>query len=327
MDRVLSFRNAALPFAAVLLAASSAGAQQPGPADDAGPEPAAEVLPVAVQVPEAEQDLEEGESVEDAAFERQIAAEATEPVQGPAEIETEPPPAPAEPPAGPTLDENEQGLLDRLLGFTGDDAFSIGGVGFFRYWYNLEGAAPDANSFELWRLYVDFKAKMNSWLSMRFTPDVGPASEVITSETEDHTHTLRPDNRYTLFVKFAWFNVALPEGFSIRAGLIDSPWTGYVDNFIGYRYLFKGIADEERVLYTADLGIHVAWKLPEDLGDLVVAFVNGVGFRSALDGDEYKSLQARLSLAPFAPFVEALETFQIGAFVSYPIAQDDPSIG
>jgi hypothetical protein len=232
------------------------------------------------------------------------------------------------------------GLIDRLAGLTEDESISLGGVGFFRWLYQIDGEADDVgrNTFEMWRLYLTFKARMTDWLSLRITSDVGPEpSQTATTaspdpagdpppDVPDHTHdvTVPGDQSYSVFLKFAYFDVALPGELSIQAGIIPSVWTGRLDDFWGFRFVAKESIDEERLINTADLGVQLGWKMPLGLGETVVAFVNGTGFRAAIDGDEYKTLQARVTFTPLASCCELLKTLELGGLVSTPLGQDEP---
>jgi hypothetical protein len=233
------------------------------------------------------------------------------------------------------------GLIDRLAGLTEDQSLSIGGVAYVHYWYMLDAAEDvrGTNSFELPRLYLTLKARMTDWLSMRVTTDAGPESSADTGAAEweadpppgeeyEHTHSQTIDRSYDVFVKFAYFEVSLPLDFSLQAGVIPSVWTGRLDDFWGFRSVAKEVSDEvadgQRLLYTADLGAQLAWKFPAGVGETVLAVVNGTGFRRAVDGDEYKTLQARLTFTPFASLCEAVRSIEVGGMVSYPINQEEP---
>ena len=233
------------------------------------------------------------------------------------------------------------GLLDRLAGLTDSDTLSIGGVGFFRYWYQLDGPADevDTNSFELYRMYLTLKARMTDWLSMRLTIDAGPDSEATATtgpaqwttdpppDGYDHTHpvSVPGDRSYGVFVKFAYFEAALPLDLSIRAGVIPTVWTGQLDDFWGFRFVAAEVTDEEKLQRSADLGAALRWKMPLRLGNVEATFINGTGFKRSLDGDTDKTLAARLTLTPFAPCCQALAPLELGALVSVPLAQEEAS--
>ncbi len=249
-------------------------------------------------------------------------------------------------PAGSAAQSVQQtdpgGLLDRLAGLTEDDALSIGGLGYFRYWYRIDGddrgATEGQNTFELWRLYLTLKARMTEWLGLRVTLDAGPESSVTATtqgpepvgepppEVPDHTHdvTVPGNAANSAFVKFAYFDVGLPFDLSIQAGVIPSVWTGRMDDFWGFRFVAREAFEEEKLLFSADIGGQLAWKMPLGIGETVLALVNGTGFRSALDGDEYKTLQARVTFTPLARCCELFKTLELGAFLSFPLGQDGP---
>ncbi|MBN1770011.1 MAG: hypothetical protein JXB32_02025 [Deltaproteobacteria bacterium] len=233
------------------------------------------------------------------------------------------------------------GLLDRLAGLTDSDALSIGGLGFVRYWYQLDGPDDevDTNSFELYRMYLTVKARMTSWLSMRLTIDAGPESEAAATtgpaqwttdpppEGYDHTHpvSVPGDRSYGVFVKFAYFDVALPLDLAIRAGVIPTVWTGLLDDFWGFRFVASEVTDEEKLQRSADVGASLRWKMPLRLGNVEATFLNGTGFKRSLDGDTDKTLAARLTLTPFASCCEILAPLELGALASVPLAQEEAS--
>jgi|GEM_PF-2145687 len=228
--------------------------------------------------------------------------------------------------------QTDNSFLKKLENLTKGESLTIEGKAHLRYWLDIQDATveqegesePHKNSFELTRFYFGIKSKLTPWLSMRFTTDVGPEKKnVKTSEEQGHTHTVSGDQDYHLYVKYAWFQVNFVKDFYLRAGVIDNPLNDFTDNFWGYRYVFKNIGDEEKLWNSADLGAYFCWKIPRKLGDITVGFVNGAGYKNALDIDEVKDLWVHIMLSPLATISKHLENLYIGAYLQAPMGWKD----
>ena len=218
-------------------------------------------------------------------------------------------------PAGETKTDDAT-LLDKLTALTKGEKLTIEGTAFVRYWIKLQdkeagGSEEYKNSFELWRFYIGLKSKLASWLTARVTADVGP-------EKGDGG-----DSRYGLFLKYGWFDAEFVKGLHLRAGIIDHPYHSKTDKFWGYRYVFMNIGDEEKLWHSADLGLYLKYVIPKKIGEVAIGFVNGSGYKKALDEDGSKDIWGHLWLTPFAPLGKVGERFVLGGHLSYPLTPND----
>ena len=106
------------------------------------------------------------------------------------------------------------------------------GVVFARYGYDLTEGSDGANAFGIDRAYVGVLADLDEHLATRITLDADKLKPVAFGEAGEAT----VDTKYRVFLKHAWleWKDAGP-GVKMRFGMIDTPWTGTYDNFVGLR--------------------------------------------------------------------------------------------
>ena len=217
-------------------------------------------------------------------------------------------------------EEKEKEILNRLQELTKSEKLTIEGLGYIRYWYEIQDgngetegeSEPRKNSFELWRFYAGLKSTLSSWLRLRFTIDVGPEKEQTTSENQGHTHKVQGENSYQLFVKYAWIDFMIAQGLNIRAGILEFPLHEFIDNLWGYRFVAKNAGEENGLWSSADLGAYLGFEIPDGIGSLKVGVANGAGYKNALDVDSAKELWVYMMFSPLKPVTRFLENFQIG---------------
>lgn len=224
--------------------------------------------------------------------------------------------------------------MARWKNLTKTEELTIEGKTYIRYVYNVQDAAVEgdgedeahANSFELWRFYFGIKSKVNPWLKMRFTLDVGPEADTDSTETETdgekHSHEVTGDARYQAYVRYAWLEAKLHKSVFLRAGVLDNPYHGFTDKFWGYRYVFKNVGDEEKLWNSADLGLYLRYEFPDEIGQVIVGAVNGSGYKHAQDTDGNKDLLVQVVGRPFKPLGAVGEMVNLGVSVIYPMPLD-----
>jgi hypothetical protein len=181
----------------------------------------------------------------------------------------------------------------------------IGGVVFVHFSNDFSKVRSlDNDGFSVERAYFDLKAKLTENISGRVTLDL----------SQKDTTT-----KY-MFLKFAYAEYGFfSNSLSIRAGQIETPWTGTVDKAWKYRCVEKSLTDFNKVLSTADLGVAASFKLPGNYGELAAQVLNGNGFKNtkAMEENNFlKDFAARASITPL-PKSDLLKGFSVSAGFQY----------
>ncbi len=208
--------------------------------------------------------------------------------------------------AGPALADEER--LPRV---------EVGGTLFASYGYDLTDVCAEVNgpcedmhisAFKLDRAYLIARARLGQGFASRLTLDA-----------------IDTGAGHVVFVKHAFMEYS-PKKEQVRGrfGLIDTPYTGYYDEFWEHRFVAKSFADSVGALYTADLGASAQGTHKAGLINWHAALVNGEGFR-APELDSGKTLQGRLSIDPMAP-KKGKARLPLTAFVSQANTYDQESV-
>ncbi len=206
---------------------------------------------------------------------------------------------------------------------------SIGGVMFASYGYDLTEGAEGENGFELDRLYVDGRAKLDDRWSFRFTLDAGrPKAQSVAvpdGAGGEAQVTVPEDTKVRVFVKYAYAEYKTPlDGIKVRAGMAGLPLINYYDGLWGHRFASKAFTDELKILDSSDLGVHLLGTHARELVDWQLAAINGEGYSNP-ESDGAKSVQARVSIDPLR--AGEAGSLPITGFVSYGAVKDgDPMI-
>jgi hypothetical protein len=196
-----------------------------------------------------------------------------------------------------------------------EPSVDVGGQIHAHYGYLLTDGANGYNEFALDRTYLDAKAKLTRRLGARLTLD---SDRFAALETDTGEYSV--DTKYRPFVKFAyleWKDFA--PGLKLRAGLIDTPYTQVYDAFWEHRYVSKGMADDQKLLDTADFGVSVMGTHADGLLDWHASLNNGEGYGKA-EVDSGKSLQARVTVDALAK--GGKQRLPITGFVNYDMHKD-----
>jgi hypothetical protein len=227
-----------------------------------------------------------------------------------------------------TCGDADAAVMDKIRSITKGEKISLELKAYLRYWVqvqdsNVEAAGekePRTNSFEVWRFYFGPKIQVTPWLLVRLTADVGPEKSGSTAAAADgHTHKVSASTRYELFLKYAYAQVRFAPGLHLRLGMIGNPYHGFTDKLWGGRYVAKNLGDAEKLWNSADLGVDLYYDLPAGYGTLGVGFVNGAGYKKALDTDANKELWLHAALSPFAGLGEAAKRVKLAMLLQYDI--------
>lgn len=194
------------------------------------------------------------------------------------------------------------------------------GMIYAHYGLDLTEGKDNFNDFGIDRAYFGAKAKMGSRFAARLTLDVDRMKPV-----ETDTGAFTYDTKYRVYLKHAyleWKDFA--PGMKVRAGMIDTPYVPYTEQFWEHRYVAKTANDDAGNMSSADLGVNIGGTHGKGLVDWVAGVYNGEGY-SKVEVDSGKSIEARVTIDPLAKGEKM--NLPITAFIDYHMNADaDPTI-
>lgn len=146
------------------------------------------------------------------------------------------------------------------------------------------GNEVTSHAFNIMRSYINVTGTVTDRISFRVTPD-------IVRQTDTNVA-----GSLMFRLKFAYFNVALPHGMSLRAGMQQTPFIDGQESV--YRYRFQGLsfAEQDGALASADLGL--TWRATAGrFVDVHAGVYNGEGYNKPEVNDR-KALMARVTVRP-----------------------------
>ncbi len=194
-----------------------------------------------------------------------------------------------------------------------DTSVKISGLWFMAYRGNIPSEGDD--TFGLKRGYLTFKKNFNDKFSIRYTQDI-----TIDKEGDDAGNVeirfkycyLKMDLPEFLFFKKTW----------IEVGLVHQPWVEFEQKINTYRVQGKMFMEKYGVTSSADFGFNavallggelseearkkVDSSLPGKYGSVSFGVYNGGGYH-AIEVNNNKTVEGRLSLRPFPGFVPGLQ--------------------
>lgn len=191
---------------------------------------------------------------------------------------------------------------------------------FFSYERTFESVDVN-NEFQLKRGYITFRRDISDRVKIRFTQDV----------TVDQEGDGEGD--IELRLKYALVNIAMNDSrliknSSIEFGVVSRPWIDFEQDINDFRSQRSMFLDYYNILSSADYGITYAGQLGGDLsesaqsgirsapgryGSFSIGVYNGGGY-SALEKNNNKLFEGRLSLRPLAEQLPGFQTSIIGSF-------------
>jgi len=192
-------------------------------------------------------------------------------------------------------------------------SFSIKGDWFLAHqWF-----VPDQNrnAFTIKRGYLTVENTFNSTFSARYTQDI-----TLDQEGEDAGNV-------ELRFKYCYLKVNLPSGSLLsnsyfEAGLVHRPWIDFEEHINDYRVQGEMFLERSKIISSADFGLtyvtllggkmdpsyqdNVSSAYPGKYGSIAVGVYNGGGYH-AIEGNNNKTFEARLSLRPFPASVPGLQ--------------------
>ena len=149
---------------------------------------------------------------------------------------------------------------------------------FWNYNADLSSDASKKNSFEVKRVYLGYKFKIDDKISAKVTFDIGKNSA---------------GSDYTAFLKTAQIDWSLKNNFKLSFGMIGNKQFKYQESIWGYRYMYKTFQDENKFGSSADLGVNGEIKVSENL-KMNLFMLNGEGYKNAQDDDGYMKFGGNL---------------------------------
>jgi len=149
---------------------------------------------------------------------------------------------------------------------------------FWNYNTDLSSEASKKNSFEVKRVYLGYKFKIDDKISAKVTFDIGKNSA---------------GSDYTAFLKTAQIDWSLKDNFKLSFGMIGNKQFKYQESIWGYRYLYKTFQDENKFGSSADLGVNGEIKVSKNL-KMNLFMLNGEGYKNIQDDNGYMKIGGNL---------------------------------
>ena len=194
------------------------------------------------------------------------------------------------------------------------DNFRIDGVLFLSFEHDITGDSFH-NQFTIKRGYVNFRHKLADRVSARITQDV-------TIDREgDGLGDIELRLKYA-YVEYQFSSYGILNEPVISGGVTNRPWINFEQDVNDYRAQKSMFLDQNDFLPSADYGIYFETGLGASLdepglssndsryGSFAIGVYNGGGY-SAIEENNNKLVEGRLSLRPVADF---LPGFQVTAF-------------
>ena len=149
---------------------------------------------------------------------------------------------------------------------------------FWNYNTDLSSDARKKNSFEVERVYLGYKFKVDDKISAKVTFEIGKNNA---------------GSDYTAFLKTAQIDWNLKDNFKLSFGMIGNKQFKYQESIWGYRYMYKTFQDENKFGSSADLGVNGEIEISENL-KMNLFILNGEGYKNIQDDDGYMKIGGNL---------------------------------
>ena len=189
-------------------------------------------------------------------------------------------------------------------------------------WFLAFNNASEINQFALKRGYFTIKTKMNDVFSIRYTQDI-----TLDKEGSDAGNVeIRLKYMY-LKMKMDQFDF-LPISF-FELGMVHRPWLDFEEHINRYRAQGTMFVERAHLINSADFGVtytgligekidekyqkEVNKTYPGKYGSFSVGVYNGGGYH-AIEKNNNKTLEGRLTLRPFPEFMPGLQFSYYGVY-------------
>lgn len=221
---------------------------------------------------------------------------------------------------GPILSQDEQSKNENNLSTSAFRDIAITGQWFLSYQTGRKSGITD-NEFLLKRGYITFQKKFNKNFLARVTQDVSVDREG-DGEGDIEIRLKYGYLRY-IFDRFGVFNKL-----SLDFGLVHRPWIDFEQGINLYRVQGTMFMERYGILSSADYGISLSGLLGDEMSDefkerisknapgkygsFSIGLYNGGGYH-AIEKNENKLIDGRITLRPFYGFLPGLQVSLIGA--------------
>ncbi|NQU17696.1 MAG: hypothetical protein HQ564_06470 [Candidatus Saganbacteria bacterium] len=173
-----------------------------------------------------------------------------------------------------------------------DKGATVHGRAYVSWVKDLKNGSTTPNQFDLSRVYIDFKKKLDRDADVRFTTDIA-----------------RDADNIKVYLKYAYFglnNLKGPLGLqTIRVGQSATHWIDFMQKHWKFRYLAKTLTDNYKFFSSADMGVaaigyfdtsalNLSWLRKIDYHAIVM---NGSGYKDA-ETNTGKDVGLTLKLVP-----------------------------
>jgi hypothetical protein len=178
---------------------------------------------------------------------------------------------------------------------------TMGVVSFLQYSAELE-EANGFNAFDVTRGYLNVQARLSNRVRARFTPDVRRVTDATLTES------------LALRLEYASLEVDASDGTSVAFGMHQTPWLTFEESINRYRAQGTMFAQRQGLIPgPTDVGASVLAR--GDNVEVHVGVYNGEG-HARFERDKYKSVQGRVTVAPFSED-GAASRLRVSGFYSY----------
>jgi len=163
----------------------------------------------------------------------------------------------------------------------------VTGKVYFNYHNDITEDVEQTSAFELTRAYLGYNYTFNDKFSARILIDAGKGSAA-----SDHS----------VFIKNAKLDYKADSLITLSAGIFGMKQFKDQEEFWGYRYLYKSLADEYKLGTSADLGAMASIKINDNL-KMDVLVVNGEGFKNLQDASGRTRFGVNIVYAPNSSWI------------------------
>jgi hypothetical protein len=164
-------------------------------------------------------------------------------------------------------------------------------------YYQKDQLNKTANKFDIDRVYIDFKQKLDRDVAVRFTTDIGRETYLTSVTLNGGTLTTKSDTRLQVYLKYAYFdlnNLSKYWGIpylgleTIRVGQSATHWIDFMQSYWKPRYVAKTVTDRYKFFDSADLGLALLGSL--NFSELGLPLLTTINYHATLmNGSGYKS--------------------------------------
>ncbi|MEA3493513.1 MAG: hypothetical protein U9R38_03895 [Candidatus Margulisiibacteriota bacterium] len=161
-------------------------------------------------------------------------------------------------------------------------------------YYQKDLLDDSVNKFDISRVYLDYKKKLNQDTAVRFTTDIG--RETYVEAVDFSGQDVDTDTRMQVYLKYAYFdigglNVPYIGLQTLRVGQSATHWIDFMQKNWKFRYVAKTMTDKYKLFSSADLGLAALGTL--DFADFEIPYLNKVSYHALLmNGSGYKKAES-----------------------------------